>query len=500
MRKTKILCTIGPSSESVEVLKDMIREGMTAARLNMAHGDLAEHCARIQAIRRAARDMNVIIPIVMDIKGPEIRIGKLQESGYELRAHDRIVLTTEPIVGDGERVSVSYSEMPSLLREGDQVLLDDGLIDLRVERCEESEIWCRVVNEGRLKQRVSVNLPGIRTTLPGITERDVAHIRFGLEQGIEMIAVSFVRSAADILTVRQLLADNGADHVQIISKIENDEGVRNLEDIVQVSDSIMVARGDLGVEIPQAEVPHVQRQIIDLCGRYGKPVIVATQMLDSMQVNPRPTRAEVSDVANAVWQGADVLMLSGETAAGKYPVEAVAAMSDIAVRTEATLDYGRLFRQRQFRQGELLQRQPGRGRFRQGDFDQEDSRAHSDQAHITEVVCQAAVHASLELAASAIVTPTESGFTPRMVAKYRPKAPIVAISCHDPVLAGLALVWGVHPVKGEPAATSDDLFVSAMRLGRQAGLLETGDLAVITAGLPIGESGTTNIIKVERCE
>jgi pyruvate kinase len=348
-----------------------------------------------------------------------------------------------------------------------------------VERCGGSEIECRVVNGGKLKQRVSVNLPGVRTTLPGITERDLAHIRFGLEQGVEMIAASFVRSAADILTVRQLLADNGADHVQIISKIENDEGVQHLEEIVRVSDCIMVARGDLGVEIPQAEVPHVQRLMIELCGRYGKPVIVATQMLDSMQANPRPTRAEVSDVANAVWQGADALMLSGETAAGLYPVEAVAAMSDIALRTEATLDYEQLFRQRQLRQQE--------------------HQACSAPTHVTEVVCQAAVHASLELAAAAIVTPTESGFTPRMVAKYRPKSIIVAFSYHDSVLAGLALVWGVCPVKGEPAATTDELFASAMRAGRQEGLLGTGDLAVITAGVPMAKTGTTNIIKVERC-
>jgi pyruvate kinase len=480
MRKTKILCTIGPSCESIDVLKDMIRAGMTAARLNMAHGEPDEHIARIRTIRQAAREMNVIVPIVMDIKGPEIRLGKLQESRYVLQAHDRIVLTTEVIVGDGKRVSVSYSEMPNILREGDKILLDDGLIELRVERCEGSEIECQVVNGGKLKQRVSVNLPGIRTTLPGITERDIVHIRFGLEQNVEMIAVSFVRSAADILKVRQLLADNGADHVQIISKIENDEGVRNLEEIVRVSDSIMVARGDLGVEIPQAEVPHAQRQMIELCGRYGKPVIVATQMLDSMQVNPRPTRAEVSDVANAVWQGADVLMLSGETAAGQYPVEAVAAMGDIALRTETTLDFEQLFRQRQLLQATL--------------------RANPGPSHVTEVVCQAAVHASLELASATIVTPTESGFTPRMVAKYRPKSPVLAISCHDSVLAGLALVWGVYPVKCERAATTDDLFASAMRAGRQAGLLAAGDLAVITAGVPIGETGTTNIIKVERCE
>jgi pyruvate kinase len=458
----------------------MIRAGMTAARLNMAHGELDEHALRIQSVRCAARDMKTIVPIVMDIKGPEIRIGKLQESGYELRAHDRIVMTTVPIVGDGERVSVSYSEMPNILREGDKILLDDGLIELQVESCGGSEIVCQVVNGGKLKQRVSVNLPGVRMTLPGITERDIAHIRFGLEHGVEMIAVSFVRSAADILKVRQLLADNGAGHVQIISKIENDEGVRNLEEIMQVSDCIMVARGDLGVEIPQAEVPHVQRLMIELCGRYGKPVIVATQMLDSMQVNPRPTRAEVSDVANAVWQGADALMLSGETAAGLYPIEAVAAMGEIAMRTEAALDYEQLFRQRQLRL--------------------EGDRADPGPVRVTEVVCQAAVHASLELAAAAIVTPTESGFTPRMVAKYRPKSPILAISCDDTVLAGLALVWGVCPVKSELEATSDELVASAMRAGRQVGLLGTGDLAVITAGMTIGETGTTNIIKVERCE
>ncbi|MBB6672768.1 pyruvate kinase [Cohnella nanjingensis] len=469
MRKTKIVCTMGPACESVEVLKRMIGAGMNVARLNMAHGELEDHSGRMTRIREAAREMNALVAILMDIKGPEVRIGKLAEPG-ELKAGERLTLTTETIVGNAERISVNYAELPLVVKPGNRILIDDGLIELTVESVDRTEIVCRIVNGGTIKSNKGVNLPGIRTTLPGVTERDIMHIKFGVREKVDIIAPSFVRRAEDILQIRGMLEELGAGHIQIISKIENEEGVDNLDAIIEASDGIMVARGDLGVEIPVEEVPMIQREMIEKCNLAGKPVIVATHMLDSMQVNPRPTRAEVSDVANAVLQGTDAIMLSGETAAGKYPVESIETMANIAVKAESMLDYGEQFRKRS-------QRQP---------------------STVTEVISQSVVSASLELDAKAILTPTESGFTARMVSKYRPKAPVVAIASDDNVLQRLCLLWGVIPVKGEKAESTDDVFASAVRNGRKTGLLAAGDHVVISAGTPIGKAGATNLIKIEQ--
>ncbi|MCZ8514083.1 pyruvate kinase [Paenibacillus filicis] len=468
MRKTKIVCTMGPACDSVPVLKEMILAGMNVARLNMAHGDLDEQRGRIAKVRQAAAELNAPVAILVDIKGPEVRIGKLRESSYLLKEGEDLTLTTEAIEGTAERIAVNYPELTKDVKPGNRILIDDGLIELRVESVEGTEIHCRIVNGGVIKPRKGVNLPGVRTSLPGVTERDVEHIRFAVEEDLDIIAVSFVRRAEDILEVRGLLENQGAGHIQIISKIENEEGVDELEAILAVSDGLMVARGDLGVEIPVEDVPIIQKQMIRQCNQAGKPVITATHMLDSMQTNPRPTRAESSDVANAVLDGSDCVMLSGETAAGKYPVESVRTMAQIAERTEAILPYKEQYLKR----------------------------SAEVTPNITEVISQSVVGASLELEAKAILTPTESGFTARMVSKYRPSTPIVAIAPNERVLRRLSLVWGVTPVLGVSETSTDAMFDSAVESGKKTGLVAAGDLVIVSAGVPAGKSGSTNLIKI----
>lgn len=470
MRKTKILCTLGPSCDSDDALNEMIRSGMNIARLNMAHGELEEHRIRIEKVREAASKQNTFIPLLLDIKGPEIRIGKLKDSYVELMKEHEIVITTNQVIGDSNMISVNYEEMTKVLQPSSRILIDDGLIELSVTSIKGQNIYCRVLSGGILKPRKGVNLPGVKTTLPGITERDVNHIQFGLENQIDIIAVSFVRKAEDILEVRRILKGNKAEQVQIIAKIENEEGVSQLDEIIEVSDGIMVARGDLGVEIPVEDVPLVQKKIVEKCNRAGKPVIVATHMLDSMQVNLRPTRAEVSDVSTAVLQGADVVMLSGETAAGKYAIESVRTMAKVTEKVESEMDYTEQFTTR---------------------------KAHQT-TNITEVISQAAVSSSFELNAKAIITPTESGYTARMVSKYRPKAPIIAITQHPDVFRQLCLLWGVIPVLGDNVLNTDDMFDSAVKNSCQTGLIHKGDYVIISAGVPIGTAGTTNLVKVQQ--
>jgi len=459
---------MGPACESVETLKEMMKAGMNVARLNMAHGELEDHSARIASIREAAAATGSNVSILMDIKGPEIRIGKLKEASYELKAGQALTFVTEEQLGDGEKLWVNYADMPKVMKPGGVILLDDGLIELRVESVDDKNVYCTVVNGGVIKPRKGVNLPGVRTTLPGVTERDVMHIEFGIKENVDIVAASFVRRAEDIIEIRRLLEEAGAGHIQIVSKIENQEGVENLDSIIETSDGIMVARGDLGVEIPVEDVPLIQKVMIDKCNAAGKPVIVATQMLDSMQVNPRPTRAEVTDVANAVLQGTDAVMLSGETAAGKYPVESIRTMATIAVKAESMMEYGsNLYK-------------PGFGQ----------------SSSVTEVISKSVVSSSLELDAKAILTPTESGFTARMVSKYRPKSPIIAITSDDRIQRRLALVWGVTAVAGTKVASTDELFALSLEAGRATEHLESGDTVVITAGVPIGKSGATNLIKI----
>lgn len=470
MRKTKIVCTIGPASESLDNLKKLINAGMNVARLNFSHGDFEEHGARITTIRQASKETGKSVAILLDTKGPEIRTGKMKVEPIELVQDQFVTLTTEEILGDAERISVTYENLPNDVAVGSTILIDDGLIGLEVVEIKGTEIKCRIVNGGSIKSKKGVNVPGVKISLPGITEKDANDIVFGIEQGVDFIAASFVRKAADVMEIRELLERHNAPQIHIISKIENQEGVDNLDEILEVSDGLMVARGDLGVEIPAEDVPIVQKQMIKKCNRVGKPVITATMMLDSMQRNPRPTRAEASDVANAVFDGSDAVMLSGETAAGKYPVESVLTMARIAERTEENLEYREIFTRQ----------------------------AQSQQTTVTEAISQAVANSAHELDARAILTATESGYTARMVSKYRPKSPIIAVTPSEQTIRRLSLVWGVVPIKCPAATTTDELFEAAVNTAVAAGHANYGDIVVITAGVPVGRAGTTNIIKVHQ--
>ncbi|RBP93882.1 pyruvate kinase [Cytobacillus firmus] len=470
MRKTKIVCTIGPASESVEKLTQLIEAGMNVARLNFSHGDFQEHGQRIQNIREAAEKTGKTVAILLDTKGPEIRTNNMLEGAIELRAGENIIISMNEVEGTAEKFSVTYAGLIEDVHTGSKILLDDGLIGLEVTKIDKasSEIHTKILNSGTLKNKKGVNVPGVSVNLPGITEKDAQDIIFGIEQGVDFIAASFVRRASDVLEIRQLLEEHNASYINIIPKIENQEGVDNIDEILEISDGLMVARGDLGVEIPAEEVPLVQKKLIKKCNAQGKPVITATQMLDSMQRNPRPTRAEASDVANAIFDGTDAIMLSGETAAGSYPVEAVQTMHNIASRAESALDHK-----------EILS-----------------NRSKDNEHNITDAIGQSVAHTALNLDVNAIITPTESGHTARMISKYRPKAPIVAVTSNDYVSRRLSLTWGVYPQIGQKASTTDDMLDIAVEESVNSGIVASGDLVVITAGVPVGEAGTTNLMKI----
>lgn len=468
MRRTKIVCTIGPASDSVEMIKKLLEAGMNVARLNFSHGTQEEHRRRIAAIRTAAREAGRNVAVMLDTKGPEIRLGVLKEEPVLLQEGEELTLTTADIQGDRQRMPVNYPGLPGDVREGDTILLADGLIALTVLSVSGTEIKCRVENGGELTSRKGVNVPGVVVNLPAITEKDIQDIKFGIEQRLDFIAASFVRKAADVLAIRQILEEAGAD-IDIIAKIENREAVNNLDEIIKVTDGVMVARGDLGVEIPAEEVPLVQKAIIERCNRAGKPVVTATQMLESMIQNPRPTRAEASDVANAIFDGTDAVMLSGETAAGKYPVEAVETMARIAQRAEAALSYE-----------EMLGKK----------------RMVSPQRTVTDAISYATCATAQDLGAAAIISSTESGHTAKMVSKYRPRAPIIAVTPHARVMRKLALTWGVQPLLAGVRKNTDEMMTAAIEVSLSAGLIKGGDLVVITAGVPVGVHGTTNLIRV----
>lgn len=472
MRKSKIVCTIGPASESLENIKKLILAGMNVARLNFSHGDFEEHGARIKTIRQASKELNKTVAILLDTKGPEIRTGKLEVEPIELVQDEYLTLTTEEILGTQERISITYSELPNDVQVGSTILIDDGLIGLTVVDIQGTEIKTRIVNGGTIKSKKGVNVPGVNISLPGITEKDTNDILFGIEQDIDFIAASFVRKASDVQEIRELLSKNDASHIQIISKIENQQGVDNLDEILEASDGLMVARGDLGVEIPAEDVPLAQKLMIQKCNVAGKPVITATQMLDSMQRNPRPTRAEASDVANAIFDGTDAIMLSGETAAGKYPVESVLTMSRIAEKAESALDHREIFSKQQTLQ----------------------------ETTVTEAISQSVAISALDLNAKAILSSTVTGHTARVVSKYRPKAPIIAVTTQERTMRQLSLVWGVTPVFGKVATSTDELLETAIQGGKDSGLVQAGDLVVITAGIPLGRSGSTNLVKVSTIE
>jgi len=429
-----------------------------------------EHGQRIQNIREAAKRTGKTIAILLDTKGPEIRTHNMENGAIELKEGAQVIVSVNEVLGTPEKFSVTYEGLIDDVNPGDKILLDDGLIGLEVVSVNQQarEIVTKVLNSGVLKNKKGVNVPGVRVNLPGITEKDCQDILFGIRQGVDFIAASFVRRASDVLEIRELLEANDALDIKIIPKIENQEGVDHIDEILEVADGLMVARGDLGVEIPAEEVPLVQKELIKKCNALGKPVITATQMLDSMQRNPRPTRAEASDVANAIFDGTDAIMLSGETAAGLYPVEAVKTMHRIALRTEQALQYRDLLAQRTKQSGTT----------------------------ITDAIGQSVAHTALNLDVAAIVTPTVSGQTARMISKYRPKAPIVAVTSSDAVSRKLALVWGVYPQVAPQVNTTDEMLDIAVEAAVKSGIVKHGDLVVITAGVPVGETGSTNLMKV----
>ena len=467
MRRTKIVCTIGPASDSVEILKKLIHSGMNVARLNFSHGTHEDHAKRVELIRQAAGEVGSIVGIMLDTKGPEIRTGLVEGNKIELKTGKTIVLTTEQITGTAERLSVSYQGLPNDVSAGTRILLADGLIELEVVSAEAAEILCNIVNGGEIGGRKNVNLPGVVVNLPAVTEKDVSDITFAVEKGCDFIAASFIRSAADVLAVRKVLENRDSD-IQIIAKIENHQGVENIDEILKVADGIMVARGDLGVEIPTEEVPLTQKMIIQKCNQLGKPVITATQMLESMINNPRPTRAEATDIANAIFDGTDAIMLSGETAAGKFPVEAVTIMDKIAVRTERALGFAELLGRKEI----------------------------SPMRTVTDAISYATCATSFDLGAKAIITSTKSGHTARMVSKYRPRARIIAVTPKMEVVRKMTLVWGVIPLLEMETSNTDEMISAAIKASLSANLIKAGDLVVITAGIPVGVPGTTNMLKV----
>ncbi|MCP3762490.1 pyruvate kinase [Domibacillus sp. A3M-37] len=471
MQKTKIVCTIGPASESLETLESLIKAGMNVARLNFSHGSHEEHGARIQNIRQAAKNTGRTVAILLDTKGPEIRTHQMENGSIELESGKDAVVSMTEVLGTPEKFSITYSGLIDDVEPGSSILLDDGLIGLLVTGIdrEKGEIGVRILNSGTLKNKKGVNVPGVSVKLPGITEKDAEDIRFGIEQDVDFIAASFVRRTSDVLDIRELLEKNKAAHIQIIPKIENQEGVDNIDDILEVADGLMVARGDLGVEIPAEEVPIVQKQLIKKCNLLGKPVITATQMLDSMQRNPRPTRAEASDVANAIFDGTDAIMLSGETAAGTYPLEAVQTMHNIAVRAEAELQMKDIPPRRRNNTGRMT---------------------------MTDAIGQSVAKTAEALEVRAIIAPTSSGHTARMISRYRPKASIYAVTDSERVTRSLSLVWGVVPLMGLSVSSTDEMLDNAVVHCLDEGMISHGELVVITAGVPVGESGTTNLMKI----
>ncbi len=470
MRRTKIVCTIGPACESLETLGAMIRAGMNVARLNFSHGTRENHRLLIHRVREAARLENKAVAVMLDMKGPELRVGEFAGGKVVLAKDSLVKLTGANIMGTEKVIPVNYRAFDEDVKLGDRVLLDDGLITLIVEEVSNGSALCRVIDGGELSNHKGVNFPGLELTMPSLTESDYVDIELGIEEQVDFIAVSFVRKPQDVLDIRRLLEERGVNTIDLTAKIETQAGVNNIESILDVVDSVMVARGDLGVEILPEEVPLVQKTLIKQCNQAGKPVITATHMLDSMVRNPRPTRAEASDVANAIFDGTDAIMLSGETAIGKFPVEAVETMARIAVRTEQALDYR-----------SILQ---GRG--------------VDPPKTVTDAISHATCTIATDLQADAIITPTVSGFTARMVSRYRPQAPIFGLSSVDATLAHLCVVWGVLPIKVPVVQGTDAMFNLGLEVCREQGLIEKGNLVVITAG--VGKQGTTNLLKVSLVE
>ena len=473
MRKTKIVCTLGPNENDYELMKKLA-EKMDVARFNFSHGSHQEHLGRLALLKQARKDTGREIAALLDTKGPEIRTGELEDhKKVMLEAGNEIVLTIDECIGNASRVYINYSGLNEDVQEGSTILIDDGLIGLKVQRVEGADIHCLITNGGELGEKKGVNVPNVSIRLPGLTEKDIEDIKFGIEEGFDFVAASFVRNAETIEQIRQLISEAGSS-MKIIAKIESQEGLDNLDAIIAAADGIMVARGDLGVEIDAKRLPQLQKEMIHKCNFAGKLVITATQMLDSMIRNPRPTRAEVTDVANAVYDGTDAVMLSGETAAGKYPVEALDMMASVVEYTEQFLDYTQ---------------------YKMRNVDE------STYANISNAVCAASVTTASELDAKALIVPTLSGSTAKLISKYRPKTHIYAMSPSQATVRQMMLLWGVTPIWARRADTTDELFESSMEELRERSIVEKGDLCVITAGVlsrmtrnqPVT---TTNIMRV----
>ena len=469
MRTTKIICTMGPATDNIEVLRAMARAGMNVARFNFSHGSHEEHKQRMDRVKAVREEYNLPIALLLDTKGPEIRTGDMQDGKIFLKKGEQIRLTPRTCLGTPSKISITYPDLYQDVQAGTSILIDDGLIELRVEQTQEQDILCRVLNDGAVSNHKGINVPDVHLSIPYLSDKDKSDIQFGIEQGVDFIAASFVRTADDVQQLRMLLDENGGAHINIIAKIENQQGVENIDGIVSLADGVMIARGDMGVEIPAEDVPPIQKMLIKKVASAGKQVITATQMLDSMMKNPRPTRAEVTDVANAIYDGTGAIMLSGETAAGLYPVEAVTMMARIAERTENDIDYRKRFFVRT-------------------------RKANPD---ITDAICHATCTTAYDLNARDIVTVTKSGRSARMVARYRPSCGIIGCTPTKKVWYQLNLAWGVTPVLLSETDDVFDLFDSALETAKNQGLMQSGDLAVITSGVPIGVSGTTNMIRVQ---
>ena len=467
LKKTKIICTQGPTTDKPGIVEALLENGMDCARFNFSHGNHSEHAARIKRVREAADKMGKVVSFILDTKGPEMRLGIFKDGKVTLKKGNKFTLTQDDAPGDETKVSVNHKGLYSEVAPGDTLLLSDGLVALTVDAIEGKDIVTTIMNDGVMSDRKRVAAPGITLGLPPLSEQDEKDIIFGCEQEMDFVAASFVQRAEDVLAIRKLIEKHGG-HMEIIPKIENLAGVKNFDSILDVSDGIMVARGDLGVEVPAEDVPLIQKEIIRKCNRAGKPVIVATQMLESMTSNPRPTRAEVSDVGNAMLDGTDAIMLSGETASGSYPVEAVATMNRIALRIEKSLEYKNLF------------------------VEQGLEHSHS----YTRAVAHATVQMAYELEAAAIITPTQSGYTTEVVSKYRPKAAIVAYTPDEKVMRHLNLRWGVHPILGILWTDVNEMINESAKAALEHGYVKEGNTTIITAGMKTGIVGNTNLIRV----
>ena len=472
MRRTKIICTLGPASDSEAMIKKLILAGMDAARLNFSHGTHESHLALLTKLKHVRDDMGAAVATILDTKGPEIRVKKFEAGTVELHTGDSFILTTDEVPGTAERVSVTYDKLHEELSPGNRVLIDDGLVELVVREIRGHDVVCEVENGGALSSNKSINVPDVSIHLPFLTEKDKSDLRFAVEQEFDFVAASFVRTAQDVRDIRAWLDQCGGKDIRIISKIENREGVDNLQEIIAASDGLMVARGDLGVEIPAQEVPILQKRMISACIRQGRPVITATQMLDSMIRNPRPTRAEVSDVANAVFDGTSCVMLSGETAGGKYPLEAVETMAKTVVAAEGATNYW--------------------NRFTKAGF--------TGSGVITDAITHACCQTAMDLGAHAILTATQSGYSARNISRFRPACPIYAMTPTERVRRQLAISWGVQPFLVGQVDSTDRLFSMCVQCARKEGVVEPGQTVVITAGIPIGVGGSTNLLKAQVVE